>query len=408
MAPPARTGRERPRLLMVGGGIFQADMVRTAKRVGAEVWTVDRNPDAPAMHLSDHALPIDFGDVSAVLALEHIGFDGVTTAASDAAIPTVVACAHAWGLRAVSPDALRLCQDKLRTMDALVEAGLPAASTRFISHDASVKPHIDAVCGYPFVIKPRFGAGGRGVSVVRTPEEVEPAVAKVLRHTPPEQGFLVQEFLRGQSVGVEAFLADGRIVRGVCLGDEYKSHFVSPIGHSLPAGLAPEIERDILAQVERIAGVLGVTDGPMNFDLRYDHGEVWLIEANARLGGNSITELVRVATGVDLGEVVVRAALGQSPEAALAPKHDVRPAAARLFVVRGHGMLEHLDGMRAWSEDPNVLAFELASAGAPLTARVDEWAIVGRCLVRGASAQAAVALAESIAADVEAHIRASA
>lgn len=397
-----RFGNRKPKLLVVGGGAFQTDLVRAAKRLGAEVWAIDRNPEAPALKLADHPLPVDFGDVSAVLALASIGFDGVATAASDAALPSVVACAEAWGLPGTGAETLRLCQDKLRTGDALRDAGLRAPRTRLVYHHASVRPHIDAVGGFPFVIKPRFGAGGRGVSIVESEADLPSAIDKALRNTRAEHGYLVQEFLRGESIGVEAFLWDGRITRGFCMGDQYRSDFVSPIGHSLPPDIDEATGAAVLGQIQSIVTALKATSGPMNFDLRFSGGEVWLIEANARLGGNSITPLVRAAYGVDLAQATVLSALGADPQASLENRGAVRATATRLFLVRGGGELTHRHSHRDWQSDPRVLEFELVPHGEELRARVDEWAIAGRCLVTETTSEAAINLAAEIAADVEA------
>lgn len=371
------------------------------------MWVTDRDPNAPALALADHPLHIDFATPEDIVPLGVHGFDGVTTAASDAAMPSVVAFAHAWGLSAVSPDALRVCRDKFETSAALRSAGLYAPATYLVDWGTSPLTRLTEVGGFPFVIKPRFGAGGRGVSIVAKPSDIEPALAKTRAYTTDASGFLVQEFLRGLSVGVEAFFWKGQLVRGFCLGDQYRDDFVSPVGHSLPAAISPPIEASILEQIDSIAGVLGIENGPVNFDLRFADGFVRLIEANARLGGNAITPIVRAAFGVDLSEATILAALGADPSGILRSQRPARATATRLFLVKGRGVLRRVAALESPAGDPRIATFDVLDEGAPLSMRVDDFAIIGGCLVYGESEAEAVALAADCARKVESAMVAS-
>lgn len=395
----ATSKRRDARILIVGAGPFQLDIVRTAKRLVREVWVVDRDPAAPAMSVADRMGVVDFGKPELVLefARRH-GFDGVTSAASDVAVPAVAACVEALGLSGLDRATSSRCRDKLSTMRAIEQAGLRAPATRLVADLESAHREIDAVGGYPAVVKPRLGAGGRGVSIVDDEAGLARGIEKVLLYTIPGEGFLVQQFVSGHSVGVEAFLRAGRIVGGFCLSDQYTEGFVSPIGHGLPSDLDDAAQARVLASVFEFCRALGLSDGPVNFDLRDTADGVSLIEVNPRLGGNSITPLVRTAFGVDLSEATVLAALGEDPSPVLARRTISQPCATRLIAVRGFGtnaVLRH--SPQHWLEHEDVLELEVATReGKTLVLRADDWAILGRCLVRGKTQAAAIELAQQV------------
>lgn len=259
--------------------------------------------------------------------------------------------------------------------------------------------------GYPIVVKPRSAAGGRGVSVVRDPGSLHEALARARRHDRERRrDCLAQAFVGGHPIGVEAFFGDGQLLGAYVMDDQFAPGFVSPIGHSLPSRLPAETQLRIAEDVVRFAEVLGVTEGPANFDLRWSGGETILLEVNARLGGNSITDLVRTTYGVDLSGATLRACIGQDPTIEL-QAGEAQPTATRLLVVRGEGRARVPSEPFADVDREGLLSIELTVRdGDPLALRVDEHAIVGRCIVQAPTAAEAARRAAQIAERVEARI----
>jgi biotin carboxylase len=399
--------RRDGRILIVGGGPFQLEIIRAAKRLVREVWVIDRNPNAPGMALADRAEAVDFGNPEMVVdfAREH-GFDAVTSAASDVAVRAVAGCVEALGINGIGTAVARRCRDKLETVNVLQQAGHRAPLTGKVVDIAGARSAIGAVGGYPAVIKPRFGSGGRGVSVVDSDGDLEMAIEKVRRYRTPDGGFLVQELIRGHSVGVEAFMWNGRLAAGLCLSDQYTEGFVSPVGHGLPDDLDEAGRARVLRAVEEYCKALAVNDGPINFDLRDTSDGLCLIEANPRLGGNSITPLVRASCGVDLAAATVLAALGEEPTGHLSTGVDPVPYATRLIMVRGLGTRAVVrQYSEQWQQHPDVIELEIITReGEGVAFTVDDWALLGRCLVKGRTREEAIDLARRVVEDMQSQV----
>lgn len=386
---------------MVGGGPFQLDMIRTAKRMGLWVAVVDGDRAAPGLALADRAVVNDTSDVAGVVrAADQLGVDGVVTAASDAAVAAVAAVGAARGLLAVSPAAAADCRDKLATYRRLSAAGYwvpPTVEARTPSAEA-----VAEVGGYPLVVKPRAAAGGRGVSVVRRPTDLGGAFTRALRYAPSA---LVQRYVGGYPVGAEAFFHRGRLEGLFVMDDQFTPGFVSPVGHSLPSQQSPARIAAVRRAVEGFADALGLRDGPANFDLRYEQGQVVLLEVNARPGGNAIPDLIRAAHGVDLARAAVSACLGHDPLPALAVR-KTQPAACRLLVKKGRGRMMHAAELAAHRARPGVVDIEYtADRGRQVATVVDDHAILGRCLVKAATPEAATERAAVLAAELEGGLR---
>lgn len=395
--PPA----PRPKVFVVGGGPFQLDIARTARALGAIVVVADRDPGAPGLAIADHPLAIDIVDLDAMVAAARaLAVDGVVTAASDVALPALAAIGEALGLRALAPAAVARCRDKLAMFEAARDAGLRVPHTVRVEELAGAEHAAAEVGGFPLVIKPRSAAGGRGVSVVRAPAELAAAYARACRYDGTRgRECLVQAFVGGHALGVEAFFWDGELAAAFVMDDQFEPGFVSPIGHSLPSALGDAAREGVREDVRRFARALGLGDGPANFDLRRDEDGCTLLEVNARLGGNSITDLVRATHGVDLSGATVRACLGQDPRIELSPTRT-SPTATRLLLVRGEGVARVDDPFRDVDRE-GLLALELTVGdGSAFSMRVDEHAIVGRCIVAAPTAEEAARRAARIAAAV--------
>ncbi|HEX7478562.1 MAG TPA: ATP-grasp domain-containing protein [Polyangiales bacterium] len=403
--PGASSRAARPRILVVGAGPFQLEILRAARDVG-EVVVVDGSPHAPGLALGDVPRVVDIADADAVVRVaQELKIDGVVTAASDVAVPAVSAVVQELGLVGMAPVVAQRCRDKLECFECVSAAGQVVPETRAVEDALEAEAAVQEVGGYPAIVKPRSGGGGRGVSLVQRPEDLPAALACARRaYGPGTRGVLVQEFISGRSVGVEAFFVAGKLAGAFVLDDHFEQTFIAPAGHALPGTLDAATEASVRDAVEDFGRALGLSDGPANFDLRYVNGRTVMLEVNPRLGGNSITDLVRASYGVDLAVATVAAALGRDPRPLLARKL-VQPTAARLILKHGHGTARCPDAMAGWSGHPDVLSLDLlVSDGQPALVRVDEWTILGRAMVRGASTQAAAELAEQVAHDVAARI----
>jgi biotin carboxylase len=401
----ARAVVPKPRLLLVGAGPFQLEILRAARRY-AEVVVIDGSPQAPGLALADIAQVVDIADVTQVVEVARaLQVSGVVTAASDVAVPAVSAVVKALGLPGLAPEAALCCRDKLACFRSLVAAGQRVPMTIPVDSVVEAEQAVPRVGGYPAIVKPRRGGGGRGVTVVRSAAELTAALECARRaYGASPHGVLVQELIAGRSVGVEAFFYQGELACAFVLDDQFEPGYVSPAGHSLPSTLTAALEHSVTAAIAQLGRSLGLSAGPANFDLRLVDGETILLEVNPRLGGNSISDLIRHAYGVDLPEATVFAALGNDPRPLLS-RTKRAPTAARLILKHAHGVAHLHDAHDAFSELADVIALDLlVHEGEPAQVRVDEWTIVGRTMTRAADSDSAAQLAEQVATAVATRI----
>jgi predicted ATP-grasp superfamily ATP-dependent carboligase len=110
-----------------------------------------------------------------------------------------------------SSSAVKSLSDKLATARCLAAAGVPMPLTRAVPFRS---PGLLFEAFPPFVVKPRDGCGGRGVTVVRRRSEIGAALSEVRRAT-RRPDFLVQTYVEGDAASVSLIVSGGLIDLGL-------------------------------------------------------------------------------------------------------------------------------------------------------------------------------------------------
>jgi biotin carboxylase len=232
---------------------------------------------------------------------------------------TAAHVADALGLPGLSVDGVENCRNKHRTRQALTAAGLPQPRFAYVTSLAGAAATA-ADFGYPVVVKPRGAGASIGVVGVTDPAAMAAAyaVAETASHggAPAyEGGVLVEQYLVGAEISV-----DGAVHRGVYepfLLARKRTGFppyFEETGHTVTADdpLLRDTEiRRVLTAAHRAAGV---RDGITHTEIRRTDGGPAIIEINARLGGDLIPYLGRLATGIDPAHVALDVATGVRPD----------------------------------------------------------------------------------------------
>jgi biotin carboxylase len=252
-------------------------------------------------------LDIPPGDQSAVLeAVRSWGgaVRGITTY-SEFCVESAAVVAARLGLRFVDPGTARRCRDKSAMRVAFAVAGVPSAQSIAVQ-DAAAAAAAARRIGYPVVLKPPALAGSIGVVRVDAPEELAERFAVSSGSGHAEYGrsggvTLVEEFLDGPEVSVEAVVQDGEVtpvaVTRKRLGP---APFFEETGHVVAPAEPLQEEAAVLAVARAAHVALGVRWGITHTEVRLTASGPRVVELAVRAAGDLIPCLVRLSTGVDL------------------------------------------------------------------------------------------------------------
>jgi biotin carboxylase len=202
------------------------------------------------------------------------------------------------------PDAVAATRDK-RAMRERLAAG-EVAQPAFGDSPAAV--------GYPCVVKPTGLAGSRGVIRCDDAGEFDAAVVRIRAFWAGP--LIVEAFVAGREVAVEAILRDGTLTTLAVFDkpDPLDGPFFEETIYVTPSRLADPVLADVERLVARGASAIGLTEGPVHAEVRVDvtvsPPRLALVEVAARTIGGLCARTLRFGAGIALEEVVLRHALG--------------------------------------------------------------------------------------------------
>jgi biotin carboxylase len=300
------------------------------------------------------------------------------------------------GLRFTRPSTVHLLRDKWAMRQLLDAHGISPVRAAAGTSAAELAAFLrDVAC--PAIVKPIDGGGSFGVALLRSPGEAEGAFARLAALG--VRSYIVEEYLTGPEISVEAFSFAGRHVVVACTDKLSEETGFVELGHAIPARLDPATQAQVAELVGRLLDVVKYTDGPSHTEIKLTPAGPKIIEGHDRLGGDRINTLVSLAYGVDLVETTFTWACGLGAPFAPPP---LRAGSAIRYLVPPAGTLRAVRGLDAVRAQPDVVALEwTVPVGGPIWPLTDSSARPGYVIVRGADAASAADAAARYAAAIE-------
>jgi phosphoribosylamine-glycine ligase len=309
--------------LMLGVGNAQVDAIRYLK--AAEWWVIgcSYRREGRGLELIDQFELIDIVDSAA---LEELGrnekIDLVYSVGSDLAMPTVAKVAHNLNLPCfVHCETAQLAQDKVKLRDFLAAHDISPINHERVSSEADLKEWDT----YPAIVKPADSQGQRGVFRANSMQEIKAGLGRSLGFS-RSNTIIVEEFLDGPEVSVNAFVIDFQVVfneisdRLVVAG--YPGGI--PRGHVLPTQTCRgDTLRETQALVERCIQALVIENGPVYFQIKLTARGPRIVEITPRLDGCHLWRLIKTVGGVDLLDASFSLLMGDGPvNLQMGPRRD--------------------------------------------------------------------------------------
>ena len=344
------------RLLVVGAGRGQVDLIKTAQQKGCYVLVVTHADHYPGVALADKVCYADIRDAQAVCRIaQQEQVDGVVTACLDTGVEAVGYTCDSLGLPGVSYETARRSNDKLLMKQVLVEAGVPTAPYRLIRTADELNGAINEMT-FPLVLKAVDLQGSRGIYICRSKQEVLLHYDEVMQQTEKEY-CLLEEFISGTEFGAEAFVQDGKVLFVLPNGkNNYLAATGVPVGHFAPLDRDEAFIAKAKDIVCRAIHAMKMDNCAVNVDLIERDGNIYVIELTCRVGANCLPELVSLYYGINYYEMIIACALGQSAESVF-NKRTAKPVtnASRMLSVEKSGIVRSIVNHHP-ADDPSVYA----------------------------------------------------
>ncbi|MBK8805553.1 MAG: ATP-grasp domain-containing protein [Bacteroidales bacterium] len=297
------------KIAIIGASYLQQPLVEKAQAMGLETHCFAWEEGAVCKEIADFFYPISILEKELILEkCIQIKINGITSIASDAAVPTVCYVAENLGLISnLYVDSFAMTNKyEMRKRFHLHKVSSPKfAATTEINDFEDFQ--------YPLIVKPTDRSGSRGVEKVKSAYSLENAIERAKKESFSNQ-VIVEEFIDGVEVSVETISWNGEhyiltITDKVTTGEPY---FVE-LEHHQPSMLNYGVILDIRKETIKALNALNIKFGASHAEFKISsNGDVYIIEVGARMGGDFIgSDLVKLSTGYDFVQGIVEVALGK-------------------------------------------------------------------------------------------------
>ncbi len=343
------------KVLIANRGEIAVRIIRTCRELGVKTVAVYSEPDMRSVHVKAADEAVALGGTTA--AESYLDTDKILAAAQSTGCDSLhpgygFLSENAEFARRIaeaglvfigpSPEAIVVLGDKMASKKLAAEAGvpiIPGKKTPIVDADTACTEAEEV--GYPILLKPAGGGGGKGMRIVHEPSEMAEALASCKAEA--------AKSFNDDRIFVERFIAKPRHIEIQVLADsqgntvylgERECSIQRRYQKVIEEAPSPVVDPDLRARMGRSACDLAraagyVNAGTVEYMLDTD-GSFYFLEMNTRLQvEHPVTEFV---TGLDLVEQQLRIASGEPLPLAQA---DVR--------IEGWAM-----EARVCAEDPNL------------------------------------------------------
>lgn len=300
-------------LAIVGASYLQLPLVRRARELGIRTVCFAWTDGAVCRDVADVFYPISIVDRESILEkCREERIDGITSIASDTAVPTIAYVAQKMGLVGNSVECAVKSTNKFLMRQALSAGG--GSCPKFCVVSEGDEPTACVVgMRFPLIVKPADRSGSMGVKKVKDDDELRQAVRRAIADSFCKKAVVEECVTDMREISVEGISYDGeyhllQVTDKVTTGAPY---YVE-LGHHQPARLSPSLWDIIETQVRKGIAALDIRYGASHAELMITPSEcVYTTEIGARMGGDFIgSDLVRISTGYDFLKGVIDCALG--------------------------------------------------------------------------------------------------
>lgn len=264
-----------------------------------------------------------------------------------------------------SESAAEAARDKYRMRQLLSHADVLSPQSRQYSSDADLA-QIGQETDFPCVVKPLKLNGSRGVIRANDLGELGAAIERTTRLVQSLQGdsmpchFLVESYIPGIEVALEGLMENGRL-QVLALFDKpdpLEGPFFEETIYVTPSRLPSQTQAAIKTAAARAAAALGLRNGPIHAELRFNEDGAWIVEIAGRSIGGLCSRTLQFGAGDSLEELILRQACGM---AVTDLKQVLEARGVMMIPIPTAGLLRGVKGIAAAESVPLIDQIEITT-----------------------------------------------
>lgn len=294
------------KILVLGIGNAQLDLIKECKKLGIEVYSCARDNNGPGKDYADHFSLIDIKEVDKIEKLvKENNIDYVFTVGSEVGVYSSAVVSERLQLpHFTSPETAKILRKKNEWRKRLENNSSAHIEFKTIREKSDIK----SWSIYPSIMKPVDSSGQRGVYLLQNEEMFYEFYDKSVAYSQSKE-VIIEEYADGPEISVNVYMVDGEIVFAQTSDrisfDEYPGGIIKK--HIIPSSIGNEqTNNDIINMIKEISVRFNIKNGPMYFQLKIVNNKPKLIEFTPRFDGCHMWRLIEQYTKINLLDIVLK------------------------------------------------------------------------------------------------------
>ena len=287
------------KIVILGSGFIQFEAIEYLYHRDIEVHVLSNKEPEYELESIKHFENIDICD--RIKVLQYCKFNSVDfiySIGSDFAILTAAYVSEKLGLTQFnSLYVVELLQNKKLFRNFLKKYDI--SEIRFLT--AKNISDLSSWNKFPCVIKPVDSQGQRGVSIVKSKDELNERFSLSLSFSKSGE-VIIEEFLPGKEISINVFVTDRKITH-FYISDRITAKGTNsgiPWRHIFPSTIPKNMVEKALIKSNAIIEKTGIKNGPVYFQMKYWENKIDIIEVTPRLDGCHLWRLILYSLGENL------------------------------------------------------------------------------------------------------------
>ena len=285
---------------------------------------------------------------------------------SDIAVPTVAYVAEQMGCPGIGHEMAELFTNKFKMREYCRENKFKYPEYRLCTNvEEAIEFYREL--GKKVIIKPLDSQSSRGIFTIESEQELRDRFAETEAFTNSGDYVLVERYIEGTEFTVDGIVIDGTHHTLAISQKEHYAYNRNIASKLFFTNYNETFDYDLLRKTndELISGT-GIKYAITHSEYKFEDGDYYLIEMAARGGGSRIaSDIVPFMSGVDNYQLLINAALGQTPSVedlhtSDAEKMKERAAVLEFLDIESEGKkITKIEGVEQINAIPEILQLQL-------------------------------------------------
>lgn len=340
--------RQNPKLLIIGASIGQVPLLEKAKANGIHVTVATIPGNYPCIPIADDVIYVDIYDREEIVKeARKRNITAVISDQNDLMNPTVAYVAEKLGIPGNYFDTVQTYCNKNLFRDVCDKVGVPVPkhiAVHSVDFDTS-----EFDCPLPWIVKPADSQSSIGVQRIDSLADLKTALEFALSKSPTHSAIL-EEYFYGRELVCEGFINDGKYYLLSFADRKYFAlpDLLIPSQTLFPSVVDPRLLNQIVGYEQKLTEYTKPAFAIVHSEylLNEQTGEIRIVESALRGGGVYISsDLIPMATGIDINGVLLRKALGENIDVDMVFAARQARASGYVCFYLPDGVIESIEGV---------------------------------------------------------------